>query len=208
MKDTKEKLLQTAAKMFAKYGINGVSTRDLVKTSGVNLCSINYYFGSKQKLYEAVMEEVFGKIQKNVIEAVRNLNSQVALSPKEEVKLIIDKLFDSFCSDIVSDVQAELLVREIFNPTCVYDKFYSGVFEPMHKHVSELIAKIWKIPPSSEQVILLTHMLFGQVMIFRIHREALRRRLPEKKYTPEILCQIKQQLEQNCETILTAGESK
>lgn len=208
MKGTKEKLLQTAAKMFAMYGINGVSTRDLVKTSGVNLCSINYYFGSKQKLYEAVMEEVLSKLQKNVIEAVKSLSSQSVLSPKEEIKLIIDKLFDFFCSDIVSDVQAELLLREIFNPTCVYDKFYSDIFEPMHKHVSELIAEIWDVPSSSKQVILQTHMLFGQVMIFRIHREALRRRLPEKKYTPEILRQIKQQLEQNCETILAAGESK
>ena len=128
MKGTKEKLLQTAAKMFAMYGINGVSTRDLVKTSGVNLCSINYNFGSKQKLYEAVMEEVLSKLQKNVIEAVKSLSSQSVLSPKEEIKLIIDKLFDFFCSDIVSDVQAELLLREIFNPTCVYDKFYSDIF--------------------------------------------------------------------------------
>ncbi len=208
MKNTKEKLLQTAAKMFAKYGIDGVSTRDLVKKSGVNLCAINYYFGSKQKLYEAVMDEVFGKIQQNVIETVKNLSNQSALSPKEEIKLIMGKMFDFFCSDMVSDVQAELLVREILNQTSVYDKFYSGVFEPMHKYVSELIAKIWKISPSSEQVILQTHMLFGQVIIFRIHREALRRRLQEQKYTPEILCRIRQQLEQNCETILAAGEPK
>lgn len=61
MKETKEKLLQTATELFAKYGINGVSTRVLAKESGVNLSSINYYFGSKQKLYDAVLESIYRK---------------------------------------------------------------------------------------------------------------------------------------------------
>ena len=62
MKETREKLLQTATELFAKRGIDGVSTRDLAKVSGVNLCSINYYFGSKQNLYDAVLESVIEKI--------------------------------------------------------------------------------------------------------------------------------------------------
>jgi AcrR family transcriptional regulator len=62
MKETKQRLLQTAAEMFAEHGIDGVSTRDLAKASGVNLCSINYYFGTKQNLYDAVLEDVIEKI--------------------------------------------------------------------------------------------------------------------------------------------------
>lgn len=143
MKDTKEKLLQTATKMFAKHGIDGVSTRDLVKKSGVNLCSINYYFGTKQKLYEAVMDNVYEHIQQNFLGAVKEPKESSGLSPKEEVIQIIGNFFDFLCSNIVSDTQAELLVREMFNPTSVYDKFYSGGFEPVHKRITELIAKLW-----------------------------------------------------------------
>ncbi len=50
MADTKTKLLRSAAKLFAKYGLDGVSTRDLAKRSGVNLCSINY-FSARNKNY-------------------------------------------------------------------------------------------------------------------------------------------------------------
>lgn len=208
MKDTKEKLLQTAAKMFAKHGIDGVSTRELVKKSGVNLCSINYYFGTKQKLYEAVMDNVFEHIQQNILKTINNLKEMPDLSPKEEIKQIIGSFFDFLCSYVVSDAQAELLVREIFNPTPVYDKFYSGAFEPVLKHISELIAAMRHMPSDAEQVILQTHMLLGQILIFRIHKEALFRRLKIKKYTPDIIAKIKCQLEQNCEIILTAGEVK
>ncbi len=208
MKDTKEKLLETAAKMFARHGINGVSTRDLVKESGVNLCSINYYFGTKQKLYEAVMDNVYSHIQNNFINHLNNNRPLSDLSPKEEIKFIIGNFFDFLCSNIVSDTQAELLVKEMFNPTTIYDKFYSGVFEPVHKHISQLIAGLWHLPSESEQAVLQTHLLLGEALIFRIHKEALLRRLGIKKYTPEVLNRIKQQLQQNCDAILTAGEAK
>ena len=56
MKDTKAKLLKTAARLFASRGTEGVSTRELAGQAGVNLCAISYYFGSKQKLYEAVID--------------------------------------------------------------------------------------------------------------------------------------------------------
>ncbi len=208
MKDTKEKLLQTATKMFAKHGIDGVSTRDLVKKSGVNLCSINYYFGTKQKLYEAVMDNVYEHIQQNFLGAVKEPKESSGLSPKEEVIQIIGNFFDFLCSNIVSDTQAELLVREMFNPTSVYDKFYSGGFEPVHKRITELIAKLWQLPSDDKQAVLQTHFLLGQALIFRIHKEALFRRLGIKKYSPELLLQIKRQLKQNCEAALTEGEPR
>lgn len=209
MRNTKDKLLQTAAKMFAQNGIDGVSTRDLAKESGVNLCSINYYFGSKQKLYEAVMDDVYAHIQQNFIKSIKNnLQNPSSLPPKEEIKFIIGNFFDFLCSGIISDTQAELLVKEMFNPTAIFDKFYYGVFEPIHKHLSALIASIWKLEPDADRAILQAHMLLGQAIIFRIHREALLRRLKLKKYDPEIVNQIKQQLLQNCETLLTAGETK
>lgn len=209
MKSTKEKLLETAAEMFAARGFDGVSTRDLARESGVNLCSINYYFGTKQKLYEAVMENVYNHILQNCLASLKSASEiPNPLPPKEEIKRIIGSFFDFLCNFIVSDTQAKLLVKEMFTPTPVYDKFYSGIFEPVLRHISELIAVLHHTSPDSEQTILQTHLLLGQALIFRIHKEALFRRLKIKKYTPELLAQIKRQLEQNCEIILSAGEPK
>lgn len=54
--DTRDILLQTAAKLFAEHGFEAVSTRMLAKESGVNMAMIAYYFGSKEKLFEAIIE--------------------------------------------------------------------------------------------------------------------------------------------------------
>ena len=208
MNDTKEKLLQMATKMFAERGIDGVSTRELVKKSEINLCSINYYFGTKQKLYEAVMDRVFEHIQQNFLKDIKKQQEASNLSPKEKIMQIINSFFDFLCSHIVSDTQAELLVREMFNPSSVYDKFYSDSLEPIHRYLTKLIADLWHLSSDDERAVLQTHFLLGQVLIFRIHKVALFRRLGIKKYSPKLLLQIKCLLEQNCEMALTAGEPK
>lgn len=64
MKSTKTDLLKIAAKMFAQYGFGEVSTRDMARQAKVNLCSIHYYFGSKQNLYKAVID---GKTLKYIL---------------------------------------------------------------------------------------------------------------------------------------------
>lgn len=200
MKETKEKLLQTAMELFAKHGIDGVSTRDLVKASGVNLCSINYYFGTKQKLYEAILDDVVEKIISLVTAKQIPLQSQ-GLSALEEIKAFAGNLFELLCSDTISSVQAELLIKEIISPTTAYNKLYQQVIEPLHKRLTGLVMQMTGI--SGQEAIIKTHCIMGQVVMFRVHKEALLRRLGAEKYTPELMADIKRQVLTNCEIILT-----
>ncbi len=52
--DTKERLLDTAEELFAVHGFSATSLRMITAEAGVNLASIHYHFGSKEKLIEAV----------------------------------------------------------------------------------------------------------------------------------------------------------
>lgn len=202
MKETKEKLLQTATELFSKRGIDGVSTRDLAKASGVNLCSINYYFGTKQKLYEAILEDVVEKIVSLV--AARQIPLQNrGLSALDELKAFAGNLLELLCSDTISSIQAELLIKEIINPTAAYNKLYLQVIEPLHKRLTSLIMQITGV--SEQEAIIQTHCVMGQVVMFRVHKEALLRRLGAEKYTPELVAEIKKQVLANCEIVLTGG---
>lgn len=203
MKETKEKLLQTATELFSKRGIDGVSTRDLAKASGVNLCSINYYFGTKQKLYEAILENVVEKIVSLVTDRQISLQNQ-GLSALEEIKAFAGNLLDLLCSDTISSIQAELLIKEIINPTAAYDKLYLQVIEPLHKRLTSLVMQLTGV--SEQEAIIKTHCIMGQAVMFRIHKEALLRRLGTEKYTPELVAEIRKQVLTNCEVILTGGQ--
>lgn len=55
---TKERLLQTALRMFAESGFDAVSIRDLTSAAGANLGAIGYHFGSKDDLIKAVFDRL------------------------------------------------------------------------------------------------------------------------------------------------------
>jgi|SRR5450432_607911 len=58
---TEEKIKEAARKVFTQKGYSATRTRDIAVEAGLNLALLNYYFRSKQKLFEIVMIE---KMQK------------------------------------------------------------------------------------------------------------------------------------------------
>jgi len=58
MTDFNEKqveILLVAEKLFSDKGFDGASIRDIAKEAGVNVAMISYYFGSKEKLLDALI---------------------------------------------------------------------------------------------------------------------------------------------------------
>jgi AcrR family transcriptional regulator len=54
-RDTRERLLACAEELFATRGIDAVSVRDITEAAGANTAAINYHFGSKRGLIEAIV---------------------------------------------------------------------------------------------------------------------------------------------------------
>lgn len=52
---TREKILDTAERLFAERGLEATSIRDITAAAAVNLGAINYHFGTKQKLIVAAL---------------------------------------------------------------------------------------------------------------------------------------------------------
>jgi len=49
-------IFAAAVQLFAKFGFKGTSTRAIAKAAGAKQVMLNYYFGSKEQLYEAVLK--------------------------------------------------------------------------------------------------------------------------------------------------------
>ncbi|GAL83191.1 transcriptional regulator, TetR family [Sporocytophaga myxococcoides] len=52
-----ERLKEAAIKVFTQKGYAATRTRDIAKEAGLNLALLNYYFRSKEKLFEIIMME-------------------------------------------------------------------------------------------------------------------------------------------------------
>ena len=53
---TRDRLLGTAERLFAEYGYDGVSIRQIGAAADAQIALINYHFGTKDMLYRAVLE--------------------------------------------------------------------------------------------------------------------------------------------------------
>ena len=92
---TEEKVKQAARTLFIKKGFYGTRTREIAEEAGINLALLNYYFRSKERLFEIIMfETMLGFMQ------------QMALVFNEDstsIKQKVVKMVDSY---------TELLLRE------------------------------------------------------------------------------------------------
>ena len=53
-KTTKSLILEATERLVAEHGFESVRLRDITTGAGVNVAAVNYHFGSKDKLFEAV----------------------------------------------------------------------------------------------------------------------------------------------------------
>ena len=54
--DTRDRLLQAAAEIFAEKGFAATTVREICLRAPANLALINYYFGDKLALYKEVLQ--------------------------------------------------------------------------------------------------------------------------------------------------------
>ena len=52
---TKAKILDAAEALFMEHGFEATSLRSITAAAGVNLAAVNYHFGSKEELFQAVL---------------------------------------------------------------------------------------------------------------------------------------------------------
>jgi len=83
-------IIETAERLFAERGFDGTSVRDIALEAGVNIAMISYYFGSKEKLMEALLEWRGGGIKIRV----ESLIKDDRYSPIEKVNMLIDEHID------------------------------------------------------------------------------------------------------------------
>lgn len=91
---TKEKLYQTALKLFTKYGYNTVTVEDITKIAGLSKGTFYTYFKSK----DDILLGVFRQIDNAYVEAFRDIPEDT--SARDRILRMIDTM-TNYCSQVV-----------------------------------------------------------------------------------------------------------
>jgi AcrR family transcriptional regulator len=88
-------IIETAEQLFASNGFEGTSVRDIAQNAGVNIAMISYYFGSKEKLMEAIFVYRIGYTRLHM----ENMLKDSSYTPMQKIEKLVDKYIDKMMNN-------------------------------------------------------------------------------------------------------------
>jgi AcrR family transcriptional regulator len=120
MIDKKDHILNAAEELFAEHGYEGTSTRMLAQKAGVNVAMISYYFGSKEKLFEAFVEN-----------RARHMREMLQMVHEKDIDYI-EKI----------DLMAELYVERVFSNSRFHRCIHRELSLQQRPELNEMITNV------------------------------------------------------------------
>ncbi|RWM01010.1 CerR family C-terminal domain-containing protein [Mesorhizobium sp.] len=177
---TRAALVHAALKLFGRQGFDGTSTREIAAEAKANIGSIAYHFGGKEGLRAAAADFIVETIQGIAGQALGAPQAAAPLNP-EAARAQLFAALERMVGFVVASPQAgeivQFVLRELSHPTAALDRIYAGVFEPTHRRLCQIWEQATGEPAESETTRLTVFTMIGQVIYFRIGREAVLRRM-------------------------------
>jgi AcrR family transcriptional regulator len=87
---TEEKIKEAARRVFTRKGYAATRTRDIAEESGYNLALINYYFRSKEKLFDLIMLENL----QTFVHSVQSILNDTTTSLDQKLEILVSHYID------------------------------------------------------------------------------------------------------------------
>lgn len=136
------RLLRAAEELFAIKGIDQVTLRELTGKAKTNLAAVNYYFGSKASLIEAVFDQLARRVNKERLRKLEVYLSDCAdQSVAPDVTIILDNFLEPYLdAGGHGRLLARLIVQNRVAPTTFTRSLIKRHFDPLaRRHVDALM---------------------------------------------------------------------
>ena len=149
---TKDKLLDAAEALFMEHGFEATSLRLITAAAGVNLAAVNYHFGSKEELFQAVLTRRLDPMNRERLDLLTALERGVAPGPAR-CEQILSAMFIPALR-LARDPERggknflRLLGRAYADPAPFIRKFLSGQYATMIARFKAAFARaLPELPP-------------------------------------------------------------
>jgi AcrR family transcriptional regulator len=129
---TKERILDTAERLFSQHGFEATSLRAITAAAGANLAAVNYHFHSKESLVDAVIRRRMAPINAERLALLDDCEAAAGPAPPD-----LDKLLEAFLLPILGARKNEL---EHFGP--IMARMYTEPKEFSQRMFQEHIAPV------------------------------------------------------------------
>jgi TetR/AcrR family transcriptional regulator, regulator of cefoperazone and chloramphenicol sensitivity len=170
--DTRRRILETALQVFAIDGYEGASTRQLAERAGVNLPAIQYYFGSKEGLYRAVIDSIIEHTEVQMAPLTARVKAALASqdTPREELLELLCLMLELFVALVSNGKQVEakrlFFARAEVEDTPGLERLHESGMRQIFQPCLELTGRLLGRSTEDRETVLRALTVFGQVTIF------------------------------------------
>jgi AcrR family transcriptional regulator len=156
--ETRTRILDAAEELFMQHGFEGTSMRLLTAKAGVNLAAVNYHFGSKDALIEAVFRRRLDPMNTERVAALERLENPSAED--------IIRAFVGPSLRLIEDAKGggrnfiRLLGRTYTEPAKTIRALIGQMYAPaMQRYKAALERALPQMPP--DELVWRMHFMFG-----------------------------------------------
>lgn len=106
---TRERILEAAEGLFAERGFETVSLRDITGVAEANVAAVNYHFGSKDQLIDAVVARHVMPVNEDRLQRLDRLEEAAG-----EGALQVEEILEAFLAPLLSHISSGRMSERLF----------------------------------------------------------------------------------------------
>jgi AcrR family transcriptional regulator len=162
-RETRERLLRSAAQLFADRGFKKVTVRDICRAARANVAAVNYHFGDKGGLYREVLQ-LATDIMRATSEGARVAGE--GQPADERLRRYIHVSLSRVTESTNAGWIARLINREMTDPTPAFDTLVEQGVRPRIDDLSAIVAEMIGCPVGDDRVLRCVVSIQAQWILF------------------------------------------
>ncbi|GAB2592118.1 CerR family C-terminal domain-containing protein [Dyella jejuensis] len=171
--ETRQRIIAAALELFGEHGFAGASTRDIAAAAGVNAPALQYYFQSKEGLYQACAEYITHELKARFAPAMRYASAALKKADSDTETLI--EAFIGIQAAMVDSMltpshasKGQLIGRELAGeaPDVASKLLRKHLRQPLNRVTLGLLARISGLAPDDPVTRIRLLTLKGQILSF------------------------------------------
>ena len=152
--ETTSRILDAAERLFMEHGYDGASMRMLTTAAGVNLAAVNYHFGSKEGLMQAVFKRRLSWLNTERLRVLDELEKKAAGQPLRPSQ-ILESFFGTLLSmgerqELGGMVFLRLIGRTLTEPASFIREFFAGEYQQVVERYKQALYRALPDVPQDE----------------------------------------------------------
>ncbi|MBL8821226.1 MAG: CerR family C-terminal domain-containing protein [Planctomycetia bacterium] len=184
----KYRLLDAAGAAFAQLGFAGAAVRDICQAAGLNIASVNYYFGDKERLYAETVKYACEKSATKYPMPQWPEKTPAWNRLQDFITTFVNRLTDPENKPW----QTQIIMREMAQPSSACLEWIRDYVQPLADTLKSILAELSNKPVVDDQLYCIGFSIVGQCLYYRQNRPIGEQLMGKERFsalTPQVIAQ-------------------